>query len=272
MRRLAVILSVSLAFACKGDKPSSERATAGSGSAAGAVSATTDAMPGASARDSAGSGSGSGSRSVNQPAKHADAPKPIELPKSPDTPPNKTTKPLDRPALEKLAALEFGSFVKIQRGFTDKFLELRHITKDRPKLGIMITIQPCDKAKAACVPIDLQKWTAKGDALKQFLSPDLKKRPDTVFVVGLSDIGGGAKAFYTYQAGYFVGKDDKGDPVGDYTDAYVLYYNDGINQIRVNAHYLDDSPGSLKAMLEIAPEEDLERLAVAFLKYYVHQW
>ncbi len=245
MRWLAVLLTVSLA--CKGDKNEAKPSPPPPPPPAPADAAV-----------------------VSETQKHVEPPKPIELPKSPDTPPTKTTKPLDRPALEKLAAIEFGSFVKIQRGFTDKFLEVRHVTKDRPKLGVMVTIQPCEKAKP-CVPIDLAKWKAKGDELKQFLSPDLKKRPDTTFEVGLTDIGG-AKAFHTYQSGLFVGQDENKNPIGDYTDAYVLYYNDGVNQIRVNAHYLDDSPGTLKAMLDMAPQEDLERLAVAFLKYYVHQW
>jgi hypothetical protein len=62
-----------------------------------------------------------------------------------------------------------------------------------------------------------------------------------------------------------------GNPIGAFSDAYALYYNDGVNQIRVVAEYKDD-PTTREDMLAIAPKEDLERLAKAFLAAYTHAW
>jgi hypothetical protein len=45
-----------------------------------------------------------------------------------------------------------------------------------------------------------------------------------------------------------------------------------VNQIRVNAAYLDDAVGGIDHLLAVAPPEDLEKLAVAFLEFYVHEW
>jgi hypothetical protein len=57
-----------------------------------------------------------------------------------------------------------------------------------------------------------------------------------------------------------------------YSDAYTIYYNDGINQIRVVASYADDAVPGIDQLLALAPQEDLEKLAVAFASYYVHEW
>jgi hypothetical protein len=119
--------------------------------------------------------------------------------------------------------------------------------------------------------MELAPWKARGDELKRFLGKELVARPDTRFEVGARDIAG-APAIYTYQLGYFFGKDEKAQPVGTYSDAYILYYNDGVNQIRVNASYLDDAVGGIDQLLAIAPPEDLEKLAVAFMSFYVHEW
>ena len=72
--------------------------------------------------------------------------------------------------------------------------------------------------------------------------------------------------------GWSFGPDDHGQPGGTYSDSYTLYYNDGINQIRVRADYADDAMASARAMLALAPEQDLAQLAVAFLDFYVHEW
>jgi len=122
-----------------------------------------------------------------------------------------------------------------------------------------------------CTPMELGPWKAKIDELKQSLSKQLVARPDTRFEVGTRNVLG-APAIYTYQLGAFFGNDDTGNPVGAYSDAYILYYNDGVNEIRVNAAYIDDAIGGMDKLLAVAPPEDLEKLAVAFMSYYLHEW
>jgi len=56
-----------------------------------------------------------------------------------------------------------------------------------------------------------------------------------------------------------------------FTDALALYYNDGVNQIRVVAEYKDD-PMSLEGLQKIAPKDDLAMLALSFLDVYTHEW
>jgi hypothetical protein len=119
--------------------------------------------------------------------------------------------------------------------------------------------------------MELGAWQAHAEQLKQALPPELLARPDTRFELGTRELGG-ATAIYTYQLGAVFGTDDKGQPAGSYSDTYILYYNDGVNQIRVNAAYLDDAVGDVDHLLAVAPPEDLEKLAVAFLERYVREW
>jgi hypothetical protein len=50
----------------------------------------------------------------------------------------------------------------------------------------------------------------------------------------------------------------------------VLEHNDGVNQIRVMAHYMDDAAGGIPQLLAIAPPDDLAQLAVA--SFDLHAW
>ena len=198
----------------------------------------------------------------------------VTLPRSPDTPPRRTTRPLGRKELERLSAFEFPDFRRQDRGTTDRATEFRHTTTTRPALGVTVVIEPCDRdatSPRACPAMALEVWQARRDELLKTLPVDLAARPDTRFELGARDVAG-APAIYTYQLGALFGTDDKGQPVGSYSDAYVLYYNDGINQIRVTAAYLDDAVGGIDHLVAIAPREDLEKLAVAFLDFYVHAW
>jgi hypothetical protein len=211
----------------------------------------------------------------------------VRLPRSPDAPPHRTTRPLGRSELERLAAFEFPDFEREDRGTTDESTELRHTTATRPTLGVTVRIEPCGRqappARAprnakppkpgprACLAMELGAWQAHAEQLKQALPAELLARPDTRFELGVRDLRG-ATTIYTYQLGALFGNDDKGQPAGSYSDAYILYYNDGVNQIRVNAAYLDDAVGGIDHLLAIAPPEDLEKLAVAFLSFYIHEW
>jgi len=250
MQRLVARLGVLLALGCQASKSTPQ---------AQPVGTTTPATE-----------AGTGSAQVTTPG----APGHVTLPRSPATPPVRTTRPLGRAELERLSAFEFQDFRRQARGTTDHVTEVRHTTTTRPALGVTVTIEPCDlapNAEHACPAMELESWQARRDELRQTLPKDLADRPDTRFEIGKRDLSG-VPAIYTYQLGAFFGKDEKGQPVGAYSDAYVLYYNDGINQIRVTAAYLDDAVGGTDHLLAIAPPEDLEKLAVAFLGFYVHAW
>ncbi len=274
MRGVVVLLGSLLVIGCQADKAAPPAPAPPAGSAS---------TPLVDAR--AGSAAGSAPAPTAEPTH-------VTLPRSPSTPPNRTTRPLARKELERLSAFEFKDFERQERGTFEGFTEFRHTTTTRPKLGVTITIERCGQAAGppankkpaatnrqaaaagrhqACATMELDAWKAKGDELKRFLSPELVARPDTRFEVGAHDLVG-APAIYTVQLGAFFGKDERDQPVGAYSDAYILYYNDGVNQIRVNASYLDDPVGGIDQLVAIAPPEDLEKLAVAFMRFYLHEW
>jgi hypothetical protein len=194
----------------------------------------------------------------------------IKLPRSPDAPVRPTRRPLDAAVLGRLAATEFPGFEREDQGAAAGVVRFRHTTRSRPHLAVSVVIGPCS-ARPACPAMDLASWTARQDELRGQLPNELRGRPDTRFEIGARAIAG-APAIYTYQLGYAGGIDEKDQPAADYTDAYVVYYNDGTNQIRVMAHYVDDALGSLAQLLAIAPPDDLEKLAVAFASFYLHAW
>lgn len=189
---------------------------------------------------------------------------PITLPKTDGSPPKKTTAKLTEADFERLGKIEFPSFTKRVHNTKDG-LDAKFQTA-RPRLGTSVTITPCFN----CVPMEIGKWKEREDELKQLLGPDLRNRPDTTWEMGTVDLHG-QTAVYTYQVGALFGKDDAGNPKSTYSDAYALYYNDGVNQIRVVTEY-QDSPVPRDQMLTIAPKEDLAKVAMSFLDYFTHAW
>jgi hypothetical protein len=99
----------------------------------------------------------------------------------------------------------------------------------------------------------------------------LRDRADTQVEVATRAIAG-VTAVATYKLGAAFGNDEHGQPAGDYVDAYELDYNDGVNRIRVTASYLDDAVGGVARLRAVAPRADLEKLAGAFLGFYLHEW
>jgi hypothetical protein len=256
--RRALVLTLALAAGCQSGKsapPPPAAAPAG-------TAAPIPVAPAAPDSPAAGAGPGTGASPV-EPAH-------IKLPRSPDTPVRPTRRPLDAAALSRLAATEFPGFEREEQGAVAGMVRFRHTTRSRPHLAVSVVIGPCS-ARPACLAMDLASWTARQGELRDQLPKELRSRPDTRFEIGARAIAG-APAIYTYQLGYAGGVDEKDQPAADYTDAYVLYYNDGINQIRVMAHYVDDALGSLAQLLAIAPPDDLEQLAAAFASFYLHAW
>jgi hypothetical protein len=241
VRTLVVSLSLLLFAAC-GSKSTDKPAT-GSGSAG------SDTKGGAGSAGSAGSA----------------AEAPIVLPKGDGTPPKKSTAKLTDPDFKRLAAIDHPPFLKRIRNTQDG-MDVR-FTTPRPKIGTTVTITPC----FTCPPMTLEKWKEREDTdLKFLLGEDLRMRPDTLWEMGTVDLKG-QTLVYTYHVGHFFGKDEEGNPHASYADAYALYYNDGINQIRVVSEY-QDAPVSREQMLQVAPKEDLAHLALGFLDFYTHAW
>jgi hypothetical protein len=203
-------------------------------------------------------------------AASASAPKgaPIKLPTGPTprTAPLKTTAKLPAATFEKLSKLTYDSWDSRVRRLDDKGVDLIYTTKSRPYIAAMVTVDHCFD----CAKMDLDTWKAKREALKALMPIELRERPDTQFEVGATDLGG-ATLIYTYQLGSTYGKTSTPGE-GSYTNGYILYYNDGVNQIRVNASYGDDPLPDTKAITRIVPREDLELVAKAFMDAFTHAW
>ena len=221
---------------------------------------------GSKSSDKPATGSGSaGSGSATGSAANAGSGAPIALPKGDGTPPKKTAAKLTNPDFKRLSEFDHPPFLKRIRNTHDG-MDVR-FTTPRPKIGTTVTITPC----FTCPPMVLEKWKEREDTdLKFLIGEDLRGRPDTTWEMGTVDLHG-QTLVYTYQVGHFFGKDDDGNPHASYSDAYALYFNDGINQIRVVSEY-QDAPVSRQEMLTIAPKEDLARVALAFLDFYTHNW
>jgi hypothetical protein len=190
----------------------------------------------------------------------------LVLPAGPGSPPVHTTKPLARGDFERLQKLSYAGFQLRPHGLGDKLVEVRQLTVDFPKLLATITIETCEKpAIIECAPIDLDKW--KGNPkLKNILLPELRDKPDTEWEVGKTSLLG-QDMIFTYQFAPY----SMANGHGASADAYALYWNDGVNSIRVVAQYADD-PVDGPTMKKMAPKSDLERVAKAFMDVYTHEW
>jgi hypothetical protein len=181
--------------------------------------------------------------------------------------PPKTTAPHTRAQLELLAKLELAGFTREVRELADHVLTVTQQSTARPRVVVTITVTPC----MDCLPMQLAAWQAKGEALQLLLVPELRDRPDTVFEVGERGLGT-AKAIFTYQLGDSFATDDAGSPDGAYVHSLALYFNDGINQLRVIAEYADGPPASRDAMVGAVPRARLEELARTTLDHYAQRW
>lgn len=189
----------------------------------------------------------------------------VRLPRVDDTPVRRTSQPLGPERLVRLAAIEHADFARQERGGTATSVEVRHTTRTRPLLAVTVEIGAC----GACPAIDSS--AQRRAALVAELPEVLRDRADTQVELATRQVAG-LTAVATYELGATVGSDEHGQPASDYVDAYRLDYTDGVNRIRVTASYVDDAVGDVDRLRAVAPREDLERLAVAFLGFYVHHW
>lgn len=236
MRTILFISLLALAVGCK-DKPTKKAPPANVGSAAPAA------------------GSGSGTRPAPD----------LVLPRADGTPPKKTTKPHTKADYERLAKLEFPGFLADVRTVGDKVFEVRHKTKDHPRLWAVVTIQHCFE----CLPLELDKWKAKEAEIKAINLEALKDSKDVDWEMGETTLNG-QKLIYAYQVGTGTAPGEGGGQFM-FTNNYAVYFNDGVNAIRVVGTYKDD-PVAKADLKKVAPKEDLRAVALSFLDVYTHAW
>jgi hypothetical protein len=87
--------------------------------------------------------------------------------------------------------------------------------------------------------------------------------------IGATELGG-ATVIYHYYVGFGTTQGEGGGET-TFGNAYIAYYNDGVNMIRVLAEYKDD-PASVENLKKLAPKEDLRAVALSFLDVYTHAW
>ncbi|HEX4423707.1 MAG TPA: hypothetical protein VH165_37610 [Kofleriaceae bacterium] len=195
----------------------------------------------------------------------------VQLPRSPDAPLSYATRPIDRDALARLAAIEFPDFERQGSHATESTARVRHVTRTRPILGVTVELTRCAKP---CPAISTARWVARRDEVIELALPaTLVRRPDTRFELGGVTVAG-VPALYSYALGSTGASDTtaaQGQPSETYVDSYTLDYRDGVTQFHVAASYLDDAVGGVDRLLAIAPPEDLQKLATAFLSFYLHE-
>jgi hypothetical protein len=219
---------------------------------------------------------------VDPKAKPSTTPSPnapdIVLPHGDGSPPKPTTAPLSMETMVAIQKVTYKGF-QTQRHATnaEKGSEVAYITEDHPRISTTVTIAPCsDKAVLGpCVPIDLAAWTAKAGELKKMIPPDLRDLSETKFEVGLVKFHD-TNLIATFQLGATTGVKSSGSNAGmpyfEYTYAYILYYNDGHNQIRVVTELKEDATAALDKMVAATPRSDLVATAQAFFDATTQLW
>ncbi len=175
-------------------------------------------------------------------------------------PPVKTTKPVSREQLTKLSQLDITGLAKTVRKLDDEFLDVEY-RHEVPRLAVRVAIQPCLR----CLPMQVDRWRAEADAVRLTIPPDLRERSDTTFEIDPISIGG-APAIATHHFA-FVGKD-----IPSFDHAVTVYFNDGVNQIRVVASYDGTVVDSHAEMESVVTRRELEQLAVAVLDQLAQAW
>ena len=191
----------------------------------------------------------------------------IELPRSDGSPPVKTTAPVKPETFKKMSEMTFKGFTGSVEMLQPNYMHVFQRIPESPVIRVSIHIWTCAKDPGGCFPIDLEDYKAKHmDVLRHYLSEEVAKAADTVFETGMTDVNG-AKVIYAFQLGQVMG-----DMHSEFTYAYILFYNDGENEIRILAEYKDDMMKGKEAMLKAVPKEDLLNTAKAFLDVYTHRW
>lgn len=108
-----------------------------------------------------------------------------------------------------------------------------------------------------CLPMQLDRWQAKSDALRSLIPPELRDQATTTWEHGMTDFAD-SRAFWTFYAGR--------SPALTGT-AYTLYWNDGAHMIRVAAEYHGDGSRQVEVT-----KSRLEAAARVFLDELTRRW
>jgi hypothetical protein len=200
----------------------------------------------------------------------------IVLPHGTGKPPVKTTGPLPLKTLLGLQQIAWKGFQLLPHAINPvKGMEVQHITEDKPKISATITIAPCstESVLGPCLPMLLPAWKATESHLKQMVPEEL--RGDALFEIGTVKFHE-TDLIYTYQFGQDRGVFTKGSNAGQsyviFTYAYILYFNDGQNQIRVVAEFKDEAQETKELMQKLVSRDDLENTAKAFFDAFTAAW
>lgn len=193
----------------------------------------------------------------------------IKLPAPSGKPPKPTTAPMDQALADKLVALRFDEFTIEMTPYPDS-ISIRQRASLRPRMSVNIAIGRCGTINV-CRKMELPAWEADKAKLKQAVDPALRDRPDSVFEIAASELAG-APVIVVYQAGQYFGPDENNNPVGSFSHAVTVHYNDGINFMRVIATFADNARNTLQEMQAALPRDFLERTAKAFLDAYGQAW
>jgi hypothetical protein len=168
--------------------------------------------------------------------------------------PAKTTKPHTADQLATLATLDVAGYTRTVRKLDAGFLDVVLAGTD---LTVTVTIQPCLR----CTPLAIDRWRSEKEALMVTLAPELRDRPDTTF-----EFGEAATSIYVFQLGHADGE------LGTaFTNAYILYHHDGVNQIRAIAAASEPKP-SKEELARAVPRDRLEAAATTVFDAYVAAW
>ena len=190
--------------------------------------------------------------------------------------PVKTTEPLPLKKLLELQQLTWKGFQAEPHAINPaKGMEVRHTTADKPKIAATVTIAPCSAQAVLgpCAAMTLPAWQAREAELKKMIPEEI--RAGAKFEIGTVKFHD-TDLVYTFQLGETAGTIEKGSNAGQryvaYTYAYILYFNDGVNQLRVVAEYKDEAPEKVDDFLKLTPRSDLENTAKGFFDAFTSQW
>lgn len=144
------------------------------------------------------------------------------------------------------------------RKLDDDFLDVEYTLKDLP-IAVGVVVQPCMR----CEPMQLDRWRAETDALRITLPPDLRERSDATFEVTQVSLAG-TPAIATYQLVHVAGDKPQFD------EAVTVYFNDGVNQLRVIARFAGPPPSKIDD--DGIERRELEQLATAVLDRFAQSW
>jgi hypothetical protein len=180
----------------------------------------------------------------------------------------KTTAPLAEADLDRLAAITIPGFKSKLHERRDPLLEMRHMSEGKPRLGVVVRATACT---GGCWPMDLASWKPHEDDLKKILPEQLQDRPEVTFELGAATVAG-TPMIYTYALGVYYTGASSGGAIGAFVDAYTLYYNDGVNMIRVVVAYADDGVATPDELTAAAPRDKLAALAALIIATYLAAW